>query len=91
MSIPAEAQPYKLGIPERLVLIVAHLAQFPGLPEGMEPKTQGQESQDHSSDNFPHAGCRFGKLSELVDAIEAKDAGKYEQERTRNFEPKLMK
>src|SRR4030095_1245282 len=90
-SITAEAQPYKLGIPERLVFIVAHLAQFPGLPEGMEPKSQGQKTKDHSSDDFPHTRCRFGKFSKFVHAIEAKNPRKDEQERTSDFQPKLVK
>jgi hypothetical protein len=89
--IPAEAQRDKFGIPERLVLIVAHLPQFPGLPERVETKRQGQERKADGPQNLPQTGGRRGKLSVFVDTVETKNTGKDQQERSSNLKPKLMK
>jgi hypothetical protein len=89
--VTTQAQRYKFRIPERLVLIVAHLAQFPSLPERMDSETQGQKREDRSSENFPKTGRRLGELSIFVDAVETENTGEYQQECASDFKPKLMK
>jgi hypothetical protein len=57
----------------------------------MDPEGEGQKREARSPEDFPQTGGGIRQFPIFVNAIEAKDAGEYQQERTRYFEPKLMK